>query len=175
MVRLLSGSCNICVSITHFFIVSHSYNKREQQNWNNEEWQNNWIILIIPDISPAVKIYTKIIEQERKTLNLMADLFTLEANFRFRLLFEARLKWQNNLKSRMHERTRITVNPTGCLKHLTLFHGSLSLTWLHEVTQTPAHMRDHNSNTQGAVRHREKVIKRERQTGNEKDFLHSRH
>ncbi len=49
----------------------------------------------------------------------------------------------------------------GCLKHLTLFHGSLSLTCLHEVTQTHAHMRDHNSNTQGAVRNRENVIKRE--------------
>ncbi len=92
MVGFLSGSCNICVSITHFSIVSHSYNKREQQNWNNEEWQNNWIILIIPDISPAVKIYTKIIEHERKTLNLMADLFTLEANFRFRLLLWSEIK-----------------------------------------------------------------------------------
>ncbi len=77
MVQLLNGSCNLCVSITHFSIVSHSYNKREQQNWNNKEWQNNRIILIIPDISPAVKIYTKIIEQERKTLNLTPDLFTL--------------------------------------------------------------------------------------------------
>ncbi len=72
--------------------MSHSYNKREQQNWNNEEWQNNWIILIIPDISPAVKIYTKIIEHERKTLNLIADLFTLEAILDLGFYFEARLK-----------------------------------------------------------------------------------
>lgn len=65
-----SGSCNLCVSITHLSIVPLYYIERMQRGW-----QNYWIIM--PDITPVVKIYTKIIENERMTLNLMTDLLTL--------------------------------------------------------------------------------------------------
>jgi len=52
--------------------------------------------LIIPDISPVVKIHTNITENERKTLNLKVDFFTLTVLWgKFEVLgscFKVRLK-----------------------------------------------------------------------------------
>lgn len=138
--------------ITHLSIVPLYYIKRMQQNWNNGVWQNNWII---PDISSIVKIHKDYSAWEKDTelddRSFHSHSYVLQI-LGLGICFEVRLKWQNNLKSRMQAHEDYS-QPNGLLKTSHPFSRQLrsdvtawSLTNSYTHTHKRFIMQNHNRN-----------------------------